>query len=412
MNINLLDNNSISINKNKNNNDINSRIPESIGNQNDLSLWDIFKEDNTLVWFLRSSGFFLKDANSRDFSIKCLYIWLFILYTFSSIGFCWYTFYFGGKSLKTFFSELDKDTDQIIFNFGSVLFNFVVPPLQACGISYSIYVHASTNIYKPNKVNNDKSTKEIIERSKKDAILFFIFNTILVIAFSPLDLVKKFFDDDDSFKSYLDYSVDAICSSLFFYFLMVNWLSVSMFLTSTSIMQTQIIQRDLQKKTVEGELTMIDYLDMHDDILNRINHSYWAVQYVVVGAMVNGAAYLWLIWSETRGSSKYGYTVILENIPFFFKELIYFFYILDKATYINTLADEFYIYLAKNTHLSTDKEKLFELLQIQLHSLRIPISFKLTFYRLSRRELIFAFVSFIFFILYLFTRLFLIMNNQ
>jgi len=407
MNVHLLDNN--------NNNEI-IRIPEFEKTRNDqeneLSLWDIYKTDITLVWFLRSSGFFLKDANSQRFSIKCLYIWLFILFTFSAIGFSWYTFYFGSLALKTFFVNLDKDTVTIIYNFGSILFNFVVPPLQACGISYSIYVHASQSVYIPNKLNNDINTKTIIQKCKHDAIRFFILNTILVIAFFPLDVIKIYFDDDDSFSSYLRYTFDAICSSLLYYFLMVNWLSVSMFLTSTSMMQTHIIQKDLIDKSKEGKLTMIEYINMHDEIINRINHSYYAVQYVTVGALINGAAYMWLIWSEQRERHHYGFIVILENIPFFFKELIFFFYVLDKATYINTLADEFYIYLAKNSHLFADKEKQFELLQIQCHSLRLPISFKLTFYRLSRRELLFALISFIFFITYLLIRFSIILNNN
>jgi hypothetical protein len=78
-------------------------------------------------------------------------------------------------------------------------------------------------------------------------------------------VIKIYFDDDDSFSSYLRYTFDAICSSLLYYFLMVNWLSVSMFLTSTSMMQTHIIQKDLIDKSKEGKLTMIEYINIYEE---------------------------------------------------------------------------------------------------------------------------------------------------
>jgi len=261
---------------------------------------------------------------------------------------------------------------------------------------------------------------------------FFFVNTILVIALFPLDVISKFHDDDDSFKSYTLYVVDAVFSSLFYYFLMVTWLSASMFFTSISMQQTQLLQQELLKKLKAmvcevrisnyddgsiistdnntAELEMKSYLVLHREITSRIQSTYYSVQYVTVGALINIVTFIWLIWSENISNKKYGYTVSIENIPFFLKEIIFFFYILDKATMINTLDDQFRMHLAVNAHAHHSKEMQFELMQIQLHSISLPISFRLLFYRLSRRELLFAFVSFLLFVLYLFVRILLIID--
>jgi hypothetical protein len=261
---------------------------------------------------------------------------------------------------------------------------------------------------------------------------FFIVNSILVIALFPLDVIAKYHDDDDSFKNYTLYVVDAVFSSLFYYFLMVTWLSASMFFTSIQMQQTQLLQQELLKKLKSmvcevrisnyddgsiistdnntTELEMKSYLVLHREITSRIQSTFYSVQYVTVGALVNIITFVWLIWSENISGRKYGYTVAIENIPFFLKEIIFFFYILDKATMINTLDDQFRKHLALNAHTHQSKEMQFEMMQIQLHSISLPISFRLLFYRLSRRELLVTFISFLLFIIYLFIRILLIID--
>ena len=294
---------------------------------------------------------------------------------------------------------------------------------------------ANKLIYVKSAINNDPNSIKIVQTCKRDTMRFFFINAILVIALFPLDVIGKYRDDDDSFKSYTTYVVDAVFSSLFYYFLMVTWLSASMFFTSISMQQTQLLQQELIKKLKSvvsevrisssmnyddssiistdnntTELEMKSYLVLHREITSRIQNTFYSVQYVTVGALINIITFVWLIWSQNISGHKYGYTVSIENIPFFLKEIIFFFYILDKATMINTLDDQFRMHLALNAHAHQSKEMQFELMQIQLHSISLPISFRLLFYRLSRRELLFAFVSFLLFIFYLFIRILLIID--
>ena len=109
---------------------------ESISSNEYHSLWDCIKDDVMIVSLLRSTGFFLKDVDSKSPIIIALYIWLIILFSCSLIGFSWYFFYFGSLAIYEFFSNLDKDVTSLIYNSGNVLFNVVVPPLQAVGIGF------------------------------------------------------------------------------------------------------------------------------------------------------------------------------------------------------------------------------------------------------------------------------------
>ena len=109
---------------------------ESISINEHHSLWDCIRDDVMLVSLLRSTGFFLKDVDSKSPIIIALYIWLIILFSCSLIGFSWYFLYFGSLAIYEFFSNLDKDVESLLYYSGNVLFNAVVPPLQTIGIGY------------------------------------------------------------------------------------------------------------------------------------------------------------------------------------------------------------------------------------------------------------------------------------
>jgi hypothetical protein len=126
-----------------------------------------------------------------------------------------------------------------------------------------------------------------------------------------------------------------------------------MFITSVSMLQTQSLLKDLLSRlhtavSPENRITnlsvssidnnstkllnMDSYLKLHSDISSRISHTYYAVQYVTVGALINMITYLWLIWSESiNDDNTYGFVVTIENIPYFLKEIVFFFYILEKV---------------------------------------------------------------------------------
>ena len=178
----------ISINSNSSSSSINNKSSSSgtTGNNNsndhsssirrigdDSTLYDLISSDRSLVMFLMMLGMYIDDDNN-SYAVKIIArIWQMCLLVFGGVGFCWFTFIFGGHDLVYLYKVLTSSSCKSIGVFsllGFVLYGFIVPLVQVTSLMYGI-----NNVYKHmHQPVNTAIVSPLLASCKRSAIVYFI----------------------------------------------------------------------------------------------------------------------------------------------------------------------------------------------------------------------------------------------
>ena len=321
------------IQSNNRNDDIESNDNDNVLNRiedDDVTLWDVVMDDKYLMLFLKINGFIYK-ADERDtLSLRILTrIWQSLLLVFGGLGLCWLVFDIGGYHIVSLFQQYTTPNSvtstEVFITFGDVLADFLVPLLQACSLFYGIY-----NVTKQMKQQvNRLVTKNLLISCKRDALIFFISMTLLIIIINPLDISHSKYESSFVGKENLKktfgeptYSLFVLShvSILIFNMAITCYLSVVMLFMSLTINSIILKQQSIIDSVEENRLSPALYMLQKEKIMGLQNESYYSSQLMTLSACLNVFLFLFRLWYFHYQYSTYsnqGYTYETMIIDYF-----------------------------------------------------------------------------------------------
>ena len=167
------------------------RSSQRIGD--DTTLNDLIRSDRSLVIFLMVLGFYIDD-DRNTYAVKILArIWQASLLVFGGIGFCWFTFIFGGHDVANLYNSLTSSTSKgigMFIYFGYVLAYFIVPIVQVGSLIYGI-----TNLYKHmDRPANAAIVSPLLASCKRSTVVYFTCMILLVITIEPIAMTRSWYE--------------------------------------------------------------------------------------------------------------------------------------------------------------------------------------------------------------------------
>jgi len=341
-------------NNNRNSNDIESNNITISSNDSinsarieDSTLLDTIKNDKTLMTLFIYSGFYIKNENDKLSTMILARAWQLILLIFGSIGFFMLVFLVGFSSIASVLekSKADKAIDSLYYAIGALLYHIIVPILQVLSLMYGIFIVRR----QLRQSINSTVTSNIIYTSKRRCIIFFIIMILLVVICNPLNMSRSIYNagyKDVNFSSYSAFLFQQV-ALLFFNLATTCYLTVVMFFTSITIKQIKLIQNDIITSIDNDSLTCNKYVLLKEKIIDLKKEFYLLVQILTIIAGVNIIAFV----IQVGGYYYYYYTVVahsykdmiladVHTIPYIFKEIVFFYYILLLVGTVNTNNDD------------------------------------------------------------------------
>jgi hypothetical protein len=118
----------------------------------------------------------------------------------------------------------------------------------------------------------------------------------------------------------------------------------------------------------------------------RVDKIAVAMNLLIFSAFLNTVSFFFLIWYLVREKKKGATLRAAVYVPFFIKEVYFFFYVLWKGVRINTLHDNLSAFLAENIleiAANTSQYKINQIYAIQYHIAMKPIGLKFFGFRVS-----------------------------
>ena len=365
----------------------------------DTTLQDLIRNDRSLVIFLMVLGFYIDD-DRNSYAVKIVArIWQTSLLLFGGIGFCWDTFVYGGYYISQLYDLMTSSTSKsigVFIYFGEVLANFIVPIVQIASLIYGIY-NVNKHICQP---VNGVIVSPLVASCKRSAVVYFICMALLVIAIDPIMMTHNYYEaqfidyyDDGKLSQYGEqtyslYVFNRFTARLFFNLSVACYLSVMLLFTSLTMMHINAIQEEVMKiVSTKSSCFLNKYLEAKRKIVSLKKGSYFSTQLLTFTAAINVISLMFRFWyfhySYIKSSSSTdddAYVIPLNynnmifsdfsQFPFLLKgntniyinisplllllssslslslslllllEVVFFFYILHRASVINTNHDK------------------------------------------------------------------------
>jgi len=311
-------NNNNNINNNNNNNndnnigDIENNVNNDnlimrIGNDNNLTMEELIKEDKSLMLFFMILGLYIKD-DSNSIGIKIIArSWQFCLLLFGCIGCIWNAFVQGITNittLKEILSSPNSTRVDIFIGYGQVLDNFIVPLIQVLSLMYGVYI---VNKEMRHQIINIDLVSKHLASCKRVTGIFFIFMFLLTIIIDTLSMTRDSYDNftisnnDDYLKKTGENTYPLYVFSTFTTFLFLNisvlcYLTVMMFFTSLTLKQIRDLQENLIKMIDTNTLITDHYMYLKEKIISLKSRSYLSALLLMITAAINVVCFMFDLW--------------------------------------------------------------------------------------------------------------------
>lgn len=382
----------------------------------DISLWALIYEDVNFCAFLKFTGYYIT-YDYRDHIVKRIItrIWQISLFSLTTIGFFWDVVGYGALALKLTFKQLNTSFVNEMINLSYVCYDFIVPILQVASLCYSLY---NLKILSLPVINVSQTNKQIAE-CKRDIYIYFVIMALLVLIIDSLPLNKQYFAqyDDDYYSkiegtdSYSSWLFSTATTGLFFNFGITSYLSVVMFFKSLLIKQISSLQEQIILSIQDDTITVETYYQLKERALLLQKNSHVSLQLLTVTSGVNLLCWIYMLWAlnSQYNSDEYGeylntqdkIITYLLNIPFLFKEIVFFFYILWKSSLVNERQLSLTALIAEKSN-SIIKSRLIEgggsrsqdmYTSFYIDSTRYPIEVKFIGIYIRRTRIIFLLIT-------------------
>ena len=333
---------STTTNINNNNNSNNNNNNSSSSNNNDIendnciriannSILDIVKADKTLVVFINIIGYYCLDDTSSIIFRVLSRIWQCFILISGSVGFCWLVFVYGIPDMlllyKSSIPSNDASSIEIFIYVGYVLNDSVLPILQVSTLIYGVY----SLTMQLNQSADVIITSKLLTQCRRDAIIYF---SIMVIWLIVYFCVSYKFNN---------------LSLLFYNYAVTCYLTLVMIFTSLTLRQVESIQGSMIIK-IDDSLSCEEYMIEKEKIKYLYTESYYSTQILTLVAFFNVLVFIFFIWcnryelinmSAVWASYSYKDMVAYDFLfaSYYFKEIVFFYYILFKVAAINDLND-------------------------------------------------------------------------
>jgi hypothetical protein len=149
---------------------------------NNICLYDIIKEDKYLLLFFNIIGYYQYNDIDHISIVVISRLWQIYILTFGAIGF--FSRLSGGINgvydFFRFFLYEELSTESFIFYSIFLFNNFIVPLLQVASLIYGIIIIRKQ--YKQSIITDQETICRLLLSCKRDAIVFFIVLSVVVIA--------------------------------------------------------------------------------------------------------------------------------------------------------------------------------------------------------------------------------------
>ena len=219
---------------------------------------------------------------------------------------------------------------EIFIQIGYVLNDSVLPILQVSTLIYGVY----NLTMQLNQSADVVITSKLLKTCRRDAIIYYIVMVIWLIIYSSVSY---------KFNNF---------SLLFYNYAITCYLALVMIFTSLTLRQVQSIQSSMIIK-INDSVSMLsceEYMIEKEKIKYLYSESYYSTQILTLVAFFNVLVFIFFIWcnryefinkSAVWASYSYKDMVVYDFLfaSYYFKEIVFFYYILFKVAAINDLND-------------------------------------------------------------------------
>ena len=300
----------------------------------DTTLLDTIKNDRSLMTLFMLSGFYINDDKDQLATKILGRTWQIALLVLGCIGFCMQVFIVGPNILTHYIYISKVDSNAIRFIISELFYTIIVPILQAGSLMHGIHsirrqLHKSVN---------STITSSIISSSRRKCITFFIIMSLLVVICNPLHINRAIYETEFVLVNYSEFVLQQV-TLLFFNLATTCYLTVVMFFTSVTLKQIKLLQHDMLTAIDNDKLTCSEYQVEKEKINDLKNDSYLSIQILTATAAINVISFMMQVgvyYSSIYKSYKDMIVADLHTVPYIFKEIVFFYYILLLVASVNT----------------------------------------------------------------------------
>jgi len=365
-------------------------IENNIKRIDDVSLWEYLYYDVAIMRFFKITGFHYEvDIRDSMIWIVLAKIWLALLLIGGSIGFTWQTFIVGGNSILSLGRGIVASID-IFIGVGNVLRFFVTHILQVSSTCYSLY-------YAKNQLNQSVSRSmmsSILPSCKSNTFMFLFTMVLIVITIDPSVINESGYEayiNASSTNTSLDTNYRLYCfnfvTNMIYNLAATLYLSVVVLFTIISLKQVQSLQHDMIHSLDQEVLSTEQYSTIKEKIILLQKESYYSTQVITLVAgfdIIIEMFELWINYYNYQNYSDEGFTYgemlryDFRTLPFYLKDILFFFYVLWFAASINSVHDQFRATISTKCWKYRDNQKLFQQYSaMYFDCLEYPVVFRL-----------------------------------
>jgi hypothetical protein len=156
---------------------------------------------------------------------------------------------------------------------------------------------------------NKAITSALLNTCKRDAVIFFIFMSLLVIIIDPISITPRAYSDfitlafngdgnNVGMQTYSLYVFYCVSSHISFNLMVTCYLSVLMLFISLTLAQTNVYQQGMLSHVDTDTFKLEHYHSARDKIRNLLNDSYYSLQLATMTALVNIISFMFLLWRD------------------------------------------------------------------------------------------------------------------
>lgn len=405
--------NNIMHNDNDNDNDTNDSIENGISNNiariDDYCLLDIIKADKSLKIFFIFNGYYNYEE-SDHIAIRISAIsWQIILLALGAIGFILQTFWFGGLVLAAliFDNGSIENKLELFYIVSFTLYAFLTPILQVGSLIYATY-----NIKRQLRQSVDSViATNLLSSSKLQVYFFYISMAMLVVIINPLNINKSVYPEYHQGFGVNTYSIFVFqqVSLLFFNLAVTSYLALILLFTLLTLGQVKSLLKDTNNSIDNNTLTCNDYFVTKEKFKYLKKESNLSIQILTISAGCNVMSFVFELFANNSNGTTYS-NIILANvhmIPYFLKEIIFFFYVLLEIATINSLNKSLLLKInnkcwQEKQKKESDIHKLNDYLLIHVDAHSMPINFTIGTIEVRRSQVLTTLIGFTLYMIYIF----------
>lgn len=400
-------------------NDVSIKV-NSIGNSDDINkgrnrisdttLEDIFYEDVWAITFLKLAAFHW-ETDHRDHPIvsMLLIVWKVGLLVLAGIGFMWQVFLGFNVYVYILVKTSPYENPADYFNYICLLYiNLAIPIIQVIFLIYSMvrikkFIQLSVN--RTLILNLLPKTKRITSVYTASMVLLTVIVSASVINLKYYESVYYNNNDVKDRSLYFSYSLYALSSVTMFLFLNISeilFTAIALLVFSLQLEQIQTVQQSILNSIDQELMTADYYYQSKERIKSLVASSFFAIQLLTCVAGLNWIGMLiGMLSLHTMYVSNaligYTYNDMIKDdfviLPYLLKEALFFFYVLYKATSINTLDDKIKralvkscdTYAVSSNDIDHQQHRMYT--SLSLNAIMFPTEFKLLGRRVTRNDI-------------------------